>query len=163
LRVNGKQIVTTFENGYDVIEREWKKGDVVEFEFPMVVKEVIAKPEVKMDIDRIALQRGPLVYCVEGADNKDGVWNLTFPPNTNFTATDYKVLDEPVIVLQAELPSAMANTNGDGIKIEKRKVTAIPYYCWANRGANDMQVWLPVKIKEVKINYSSKYEDRGNY
>ena len=116
-----------------------------------------------MDADRIAIQRGPLIYCVETADNKEGVWNLILPSNTSFTATDYKVLDEPVIALQAELPSAKANENGDGIQIGKRKVTAIPYYCWANRGANDMQVWMPTKIKEVKINYSSKYEDGGNY
>jgi len=104
-----------------------------------------------------------LVYCVEGADNKGAVWNLVLPPNTKFTTTDYKILDEPVIALQTELPSAMPNENGDGVKIEGKKVTAIPYYCWANRGANDMQVWLPTKIKEVKINYSSKYEDGGNY
>jgi DUF1680 family protein len=118
---------------------------------------------VRSDIDRIAIQRGPLVYCVEGADNKDGVWNLTYPSNTNFTTLDYKILDESVVALQTELPSAIANENGDAIQIEKRKIIAIPYYCWANRGANDMQVWLPIKIKEVKINYSSKYEDGGNY
>jgi len=116
-----------------------------------------------VDNDRIAIQRGPLVYCIEGADNKDGVWNLTLPAGTNFTTIDYKILDEPVVALQTELPSAMANENGDGVKIEKRKITAIPYYCWANRGANDMQVWLPTKIKEIKINYSSRYEDGGNY
>ena len=124
---------------------------------------MVAKPEVKVDNSRIALQRGPLVYCVEGADNKERVWNLIVPANTGFKAIDYKILDEPVIALQTELPSAMANENGDGVKIEKRKITAIPYYCWANRGANDMQVWLPTKIKEVKINYSSKYDDGGNY
>ena len=88
---------------------------------------------------------------------------MTLPAGANFTTIDYKILDEPVVALQTELPSAMANENGDGVKIEKRKITAIPYYCWANRGANDMQVWLPTKIKEIKINYSSKYEDGGNY
>ena len=129
----------------------------------MPITEIAARSEVRSDVDRIALQRGPLVYCLEGADNKDGVWNVVLPAHTNFITTDYKVLDEPVIALQTELPSALANENGDGIKIEKRKITAIPYYCWANRGANDMQVWLPTKIKEVKINYSSKYEDGGNY
>jgi DUF1680 family protein len=129
----------------------------------MAITKIAARSEVRSDVDRIALQRGPLVYCVEGADNKDGVWNVVLPSNANFTATDYKVLDEPVIALQTELPSAIANENGDGIRIEKRKITAVPYYCWANRGANDMQVWLPTKIKEIKINYSSKYEDGGNY
>jgi DUF1680 family protein len=161
--LNGKEITGQDENGYEVIETDWKKGDVLEFEYPMEIRQMVAKPEVKMDHDRIALQRGPIVYCVEGADNKEGVWNVTVPKNTNFTATDYKILDESVIALQAEVPSAKANENGDGVKIEKRKITAIPYYCWANRGANDMQVWLPTRIKEVKINYSSKYEDGGNY
>jgi DUF1680 family protein len=163
ITVNQKNTACKMENGYAVIEREWKKGDIIELNFPMEIKKVNARGEVKMDNDRVALQRGPLVYCMEGADNKEGVWNLILPAKTNFTATNYKILDEPVIALQAELPSAMANENGDGIRIEKRKITAIPYYCWANRGANDMQVWLPTKIREIKINYSSKYEDGGNY
>ncbi len=163
IKINGKVIDLKIENGYAVIEREWKKGDVVECNFPMEIKKIDARGEVKMDNDRLAIQRGPIVYCVEGADNKEGVWNVVLPDNTNFTAINYKILDEPVIALQAEVPSAMANATGDGIQIEKRKITAIPYYCWANRGANDMQVWLPTKIKEVKINYFSKYEDGGNY
>jgi DUF1680 family protein len=161
--VNGKAVEYKFENGYAVVEKEWKKGDIIEFDFPMGIKKITARSEVRMDEERIALQRGPLVYCVEGADNKDGVWNIILPGNTNFTTTDYKILNEPVISLQTELPSAVPNKSGDGIEIKKRKITAIPYYCWANRGANAMQVWLPTKIKEVKINYASKYEDGGNY
>ncbi len=163
LMVNGKGVNFQYENGYAVIEREWKKGDVISVEFPMEVKQITARPDLKYDNERIAIQRGPLVYCVEGADNKEGVWNLIFPGNTHFTTTAYKILDEPVIAIQAELASAVANKSGDGIEIQKRKVTAIPYYCWANRGANAMQVWLPTKIREVKINYASKYEDGGNY
>jgi len=161
--VNGKVVSFREENGYAIINRKWQAGDVISFEYNMPIIEIAARPDVKADIDRVALQRGPLVYCVEGADNKGQVWNLVLPSNTSFTTVDYKILDEPVIALQTELPSAKANENGDQIKIENRKVTAIPYYCWANRGANDMQVWLPTKIKEVKINYSSKYEDGGNY
>lgn len=163
LKINGKVIEYNIENGYAVVDREWKKGDVVEYNIPMEPYKMVAKADVKEDKQRIAIQRGPLVYCVEGADNDKEVWNLVLPANTNFTATNYKVLDEPVIALQAELPSAVANPDGTGIEIKKRKITAIPYYCWANRGANAMQVWLPVKINEVKINYASKYEDGGNY
>jgi DUF1680 family protein len=161
--VNGKAVSFKQENGYAIIDRKWQKGDVINFEYNMPVTKIAAKTELKDDMDRIALQRGPLVYCVEGADNKEGVWNLTLPFNTNFTATSYKVLNEPVIALQAEVPSAIASANGTGIEIKQRKITAIPYYCWANRGANAMQVWLPAKIKEIKINYASKYEDGGNY
>ena len=161
--VNGKAVSFREENGYAIIDRKWQKGDVISFEYNMPITKIAARSEVRSDIDRIAIQRGPLVYCVERADNKAGVWNLTLPAGINFTTIDYKILDEPVIALQTELPSASANETGDGVKIEKRKITAIPYYCWANRGANDMQVWLPTKIKEIKINYSSRYEDGGNY
>jgi DUF1680 family protein len=161
--VNGKPADYKFENGYAVIEREWKKADMISFEFLMEIRELKAKQDVKYDNQRIAIQRGPLVYCVEGADNKDGVWNIVVPEKTKFTEIDHKVLDEPVIALQAEALSAVPGENGHGIKMEKRKITAIPYYCWANRGANAMQVWLPTKIREIKINYASKYEDGGNY
>jgi uncharacterized protein len=163
LSVNGNSIQASEENGYYIIDRTWKKGDVVEYILSIGVNEIVAKDDLKVDNNRVAIQRGPLVYCVEGADNKDGVWNLIFPENTNFTTINYKILDEPVIALQTELPSASPDPNGTGIKIEKRKITAIPYYCWANRGANAMQIWLPTKIKEVKINYASKYENGGNY
>ncbi len=154
--VNGKSVHYSYENGYAVIDREWEKGDKVEIEFPMEVKKVIAKSEVKANRDRIALQRGPLIYCVEGADNKEGVWNIIVPANTSFTTTAYKILDEPVVALQAIVPSAFPDVNGTSVVIKNRKITAIPYYCWANRGPNQMQVWLPAKIKTVKINYDQK-------
>jgi DUF1680 family protein len=161
--VNGKGVNFQYENGYAVIEREWKKGDIISIEFPMGIKQITARPDLTYDNERIAIQRGPLVYCVEGADNKEGVWNIFVPGKTNFTEFNHKVINEPVIALQAEVSTAVANADGTGIEIRKRKITAIPYYCWANRGANPMQVWLPTKIREVKINYASKYEDGGNY
>ncbi|HVT86042.1 MAG TPA: beta-L-arabinofuranosidase domain-containing protein [Chitinophagaceae bacterium] len=162
-KLNGKQVFYAIENGYAVIDNNWNKGDVLEFNFTMESEKIQANSEVKYDAGRIALQRGPIVYCVEGADNKEGVWNLIFPGNTSLKPIEYKVLNENVIALQGEFSSAIPNEKGDGVSIVNRKVTAIPYYCWANRGANAMQVWLPTKIKEVKINYQSKYEDGGNY
>ena len=161
--VNGVACSYKIENGYVVIERQWKKSDVVTFEFPMQVKEIKARPDVHYDNKRMAVQRGPILYCIEGADNKEGVWNVILPEQTNFTATSYKILDEHVIALQAEVESAFPGANGNGIDIRKRKITAIPYYCWANRGANAMQVWLPTAITDIKINYQSKYPDGGNY
>lgn len=163
LLVNGKKTDYKIENGYAVIERSWERGDFLEYTLPMRIQKIIALNQVAADINRIALQRGPLVYCVEGADNKEGVWNLVVPTSTIFKEVKATILDEPVIMLQAKTPSVYPNSNGDGVDIKKRTITAIPYYCWANRGANDMQVWLPVKITNIKINYLSKYEDGGNY
>ncbi len=161
--VNGKKIEWKDENGYAVIDREWKKGDVVTVNIPMEVKKIFARNELKADVDRIAIQRGPLVYCIEGADNKGDVWNLILPENPTFKPVQYTVVNEPVVALESEMLSAVPSKDGKGLEMEKRSVTAIPYYTWANRGANSMQVWLPTKIKEIKINYASRYEDGGNY
>ncbi len=150
-------------NGYLVINREWAPGDVVDLDLPFYIKKITAIDTVKADRSRIALRRGPLVYCVEGADNGGQVWNILLPEETIFTSMKYKVLDESVIALKAEVPSAVPAADGKSVEIKGRWITAIPYYCWANRGANPMQVWLPTKIREVKINYASKYEDGGNY
>jgi DUF1680 family protein len=151
--LNGKAISSHYENGYAVIETEWKKGDVLEFELPMEVKIIHSRQEVKQDEGRIAIQRGPLVYCIEGADNNGKAWNVIVPPNTTFTAIDYKVMDEPVIALQANVPVVIITDDGSSLKTVTQKITAIPYYTWDNRGKNEMQVWLPTKITDVKLNY----------
>jgi DUF1680 family protein len=151
--VNRKQITFKTENGYIAIDREWQKGDVIDFQFPMDVKLISAIPEVKQDNNRIAIQRGPIVYCIEGADNNGKAWNMIIPENTKFETIDYKVLDESVKALTAEVPVISVGEGGLSLKTEKKKIIAIPYYTWANRGKNEMQVWLPTKITDVKLNY----------
>jgi DUF1680 family protein len=151
--INGKKVNYTIKNGYMVIDRVWQKGDQVEFEFPMDIKIVEARTELKQDQGRIALQRGPIVYCVEGADNNGKAWNLIVPKNTRFQVIDHKVLDEPVKAITAEVPVVIVGQDGQSLITEKRKIIAIPYYAWANRGKNEMQVWLPTRINEVKVNY----------
>ncbi|MBK7870672.1 MAG: glycoside hydrolase family 127 protein [Saprospiraceae bacterium] len=153
IRVNGKDVAYAEVNGYAILDREWKKGDVVELELPMEVRKVVARPDLKYNNDRVALQRGPLVYCVEGADNNGQAWNMILPDNARFTTVPHKILTESVVAIQADVPVVTVSEDGLNIKTEKKKVTAIPYYAWANRGQNPMQVWLPQKIKDVKINY----------
>jgi DUF1680 family protein len=153
LKINGKHADYIYENGYAVIETEWKKGDIAEIDFPMEAKMIVAKDSLKQDNNRVAIQRGPLVYCMEGADNDNKAWNIVVPENTTFTAIPYKVMNENVIALQADLLVVTVNENGSEVKTEKKKITDIPYYTWNNRGKNEMQVWLPTKITNVKINY----------
>jgi len=159
--VNGKSFSYKAENGYAVIEREWNAGDVLEWGLPLEPRKIVSRNEVPMNRDRVALQRGPLVYCVEGADNGD-VWNIFLPADAKFVEKSHQVSSEQVIALQTKVMSAKASADEKSIIIEKRRITAIPYYAWANRGPNSMQVWLPTKIRDVKINYRSKYEDGGN-
>ena len=126
---------------------------MLEIDFPMKVKQIEARAELKQNNNRIAIQRGPVVYCVEGADNNGKAWNIIIPENTIFETIDYKVLDENVKALTADVPVVMVSEDGTSLKTEKKKIIAIPYYTWANRGKNEMQVWLPTKITDVKLNY----------
>jgi DUF1680 family protein len=153
LQVNGKPIDYKMDKGYAVIEREWKKGDQVELVLPMEVKKVISRAELKQDDERVALQRGPLVYCVEGADNNGQAWNLFVPNNATFKTSFQKDLLEGVTTIQFDSPTIQVSKDGQSVTTETKTITAIPYYAWCNRGQNAMQVWLPRKIKDVKLNY----------
>jgi DUF1680 family protein len=152
--VNGQPVDYVADSlGYAIINRSWKKGDVLSFEYAMPVERVSSREELKQDKDRVALQRGPLVYCVEGADNNGRAWNLVFPDNATVSTTNYKVVDEPVVALQASVPVLSTSADGRSVTTSAQRITAIPYYTWCNRGSNPMQVWMPVKINDVKINY----------
>jgi uncharacterized protein len=153
INVNGKQASSKEENGYYLIDRVWKNGDVVEYKMEMDIKKIVSRVEVKSDYDRIALQRGPLVYCIEGADNNGKAWNVIFPGNTVIRGKEYYVLNEKVIALSAKVPVIMITDDGNSLQTLIKEITAIPYYAWCNRGSDQMQVWLPEKIKDIKVNY----------
>ena len=153
LKVNGIPCTYTEENGYAVVDREWKNGDEISYELPMEVRKVYARKELKQNNSRVALQRGPIVYCVEGADNGGQAWNILVPQKSVFESEPFSVLNEPVISLVANLPVAEVSADGEAINTTLKKVRAIPYYTWCNRGSNPMQVWLPESIKDIKINY----------
>ena len=149
--LNGKPATYRRKKGYAVIDRTWQKGDVVDVKLPMPVRQVAARGEVKADQDRVALQRGPLVYCVEGVDNAGRAWNILVPKTATFTTQPYQVLEEPVVAVQANVSVVEAAPDGQTVQTSPHMITAIPYYTWANRGKSPMQVWLPSRIKELKI------------
>jgi uncharacterized protein len=152
--VNGKpQPAVEDGNGYAVIDRSWKKGDVVSFEYAMPVERISSRGELMQNKDRVALQRGPLVYCIEGADNNGKAWNILMPANATVSTAPAQVLDEPIVALEAMVPVVSMAADGMSLQTEVKKMMAIPYYTWCNRGSNQMQVWLPVKINDVKLNY----------
>ena len=153
LLLNGKSLPYKIVEGYVVVESEWKDNDVIEYKLPMEVKKVVSRPELTFNNGRVALQRGPIVYCIEGADNQNKAWNIISPNNATFTTEDFTVLDEKVVSLVANLPSIQIEDNGASAKTINQKVRAIPYYTWCNRGSNAMQVWLPTSFKDVKVNY----------
>lgn len=149
--LNGVPAIFKMVNGYAVIKKTWKKGDVVVFNMPMPVRRIVATEKIKDNINRVALQRGPLVYCFEYVDNDGKAMNIVVPDNISFTSEFKPKLLNGVVVLQAEAPVAAVSADGLSVNTVRRKITAVPYYSWANRGKGQMQVWLPRKISEVGL------------
>jgi DUF1680 family protein len=141
LKLNGKTVAYQMENGYAVIDRKWQKGDQIQLNLPMDVKKVIANKALAEDQNKIAMQRGPVMYCTEWKDNNGSVSNLAVAENIVFTPFAEPGLLNGVIVLKG---SAIAKST-DGAPAKKVELTAIPYYSWANRGKGEMSVWLPVQ------------------
>jgi uncharacterized protein len=153
ISINGKPFEYKTEGGYAVLNRKWKKGDLVSINFPMEVKLINSRKELTQDNGRVALQYGPIVYCVEGTDNDGKAWNFVVPENVKFETT-YRI-DLLGGVNTIKFNGLVAGISADGKRIEtiEKTITAIPYYSWNNRGKSEMQVWLPVSFNDIKINY----------
>ncbi len=152
ITVNGKNVEFKTENGYAVIDREWKKNDVVEMNLPMNVRRIVSRPEVKQDAGRVAIERGPIVYCVEGADNNKKALNIMLPDNARFNVKDFTILNEKVKAVNFSAPVVSISDDGLNVHTEKKEIAAIPYYAWCNRGQNEMEVWIPKKADNIKLN-----------
>jgi DUF1680 family protein len=150
--VNGKAVTVTEENGYYIIQRQWKKNDQISYQLPMEIKRVNSSDAIKTNQYRMALERGPLVYCVEGADNDGKAYNILLPTDSKIEEQPMRILDEQVVALATTVPTIQIGVDGKSIQTVAKKILAIPYYTWCNRGSNQMQVWLPTTIKDVKLN-----------
>ena len=143
LKVNGKAEPINLDKGYVALTRSWKKGDTVELNLPMPVRRVAANDRVAADKGRVALERGPIIYAAEWADNPGGgVRNLALPDNQPLTAEFRPALLNGVTVVKAKAIALSLDEQGRTTK-KQVEMTAIPYYAWANRGAGQMIVWIP--------------------
>jgi DUF1680 family protein len=125
LRINGKPTSLQLDKGYAIVDRRWRKGDVVELRLPMPIRRVAADGRVEADRGRVALQRGPIVYCLEWPDNPGiKVRELSLSSEEKLTAK-----------FEPNLLNGVETIQGPNFK-------AIPYYAWANRGPGEMAVWL---------------------
>lgn len=136
IQVNGQAIDYTTEKGYALINREWKKGDIVSYSIPMSIRRVQANEKVTDDLGKVALERGPMVYCLEGVDNVPEMMKLTLPDASILGAT-----------FTPEKLGGVVTISGDallteGVKTQNKTLTAIPYFAWNNRGASEMKVWI---------------------
>lgn len=147
IKVNGAPVKYTMANGYAVISRVWKKGDNIQLNLPMETKEVMANKALSVDSNKIAIQRGPIMYCGEWKDNGGKISNLFIPNNTTFKPHYESGLLNGVTVLKAQV----LRTDSLGGKPQKTELTAIPYYSWANRGKGEMTVWFPRNVNAKEL------------
>ncbi|MDR2863378.1 MAG: glycoside hydrolase family 127 protein [Puniceicoccales bacterium] len=140
--VNGQSVPLTLDKGYVTIDRAWQAGDVVTLSLAMPVRRIQSHPAVKDNVGRLAVERGPVVYCAEGVDNDGHVLNLALPADATFTEDRLNIQGHELVALKA--PAQAISASFDGIK-EVAPVTAtlIPYFAWCHRGAGEMQVWFP--------------------
>jgi DUF1680 family protein len=147
--INGERVDVEPERGYLNLRRAWSPGDTVELDLPMPVDRLYADPRVRADIGRVALRRGPIIYCVEEADNPTAPIALARLPRSAAVAEErHASFFDGAVTLMAEMDIAEPNGgeplyHNSPFRTSKAKVKAIPYYLWANRGPNRMMVWLP--------------------
>lgn len=147
--VNGEKVDPDMEDGYAVISREWKQGDQVTMDMPMPVRKIKAHQKVDADRNRMALQRGPLVYALEGKDNSGHVSNLFIEEDAEIDVKHRPDLLKGVYTLKGPAKGVWENESGPN-EVRKIFFTAIPYYAWNNRGPGEMGVWMPVEQQEAQ-------------
>jgi uncharacterized protein len=151
LKINGKPVAYTLRNGYAVLARKWHQGDVIDLTLPMEVRRVLANAKVNDDLGKVALQRGPVMYCAEWTDNHGKTSNLIVPASTAFSAAFQPGLLNGVMTLTATVPAVEVDASATSIRTVPQTLTAIPYYAWANRGKGEMTVWFPERITDVDL------------
>ena len=146
--INGESVEIAAHNrsGYLHLEREWRTGDVVTLDFPMTVQRIRAHPHVVHDVGCVALQRGPLVFCVEQIDNGDQLGLLRLPQGTQLKARfDAALLGGTMVIEGAAERLQPANSELYSTaepKLVPAKIKAVPYCLWNNRGEGEMRVWI---------------------
>ncbi|UCE08469.1 MAG: glycoside hydrolase family 127 protein, partial [bacterium] len=150
-KIDDDPISPQLKNGYAKINRKWKGGDVIDFHFPMPIRRIVAHDSVKADLGKVALQRGPIVYCAEWPDNKDGhVLNLLLKDDASLSSEFQNDLLNGVQIIKGK---ALAYKMGEieaTLEKTEQDFMAIPYYAWAHRGKGEMTVWLAREKSAVK-------------
>jgi len=139
-QVNGKPFAPDMDKGFARIERRWEKGDTIELELPMPVRRVLCNEKVKENDGKVALQRGPIVYCAEEADNGENVGRLLLSADVKLKAEYRKDLLGGLCVITGWVRTW--HLNNEYVFPDEQDFVAIPYYAWSHRGPGEMAVWL---------------------
>ncbi|MDC3416952.1 glycoside hydrolase family 127 protein [Aquibacillus salsiterrae] len=149
--INGEaiSIVDDIVDGYVYIDREWKDSDLVNLVFPMEVQRIHANPHVRETAGQVALQRGPVVYCLEQVDNGENLHNIFLPSEGKLEAAFEQELLNGVVTISGEALRIVETTWSDDslyapVTYQKTpvQIKAVPYFAWCNREPGEMRVWL---------------------
>lgn len=160
--VNGQTVESDVNDGYLSIARKWKKGDVVEVHFDMIPRIVKANPKVEADHGRVAVERGPIVYCAEWPDNRFNVHSILLNQHPQFKVTDKPELLYGIRQITTDA-QALSYDKAGKLVTKDVELTLIPYYAWAHRGEGDMEVWLPIDVSATSAQpqEAAQWEDNG--
>jgi len=136
LRVNGQPVPIELSGGYAVLNAIWQSGDVIDLNLPLPIRRVVSHPNVAENRDKVALERGPIVYCAEGVDHSGCVLDLALPDDATLRTEHRPDFVGGVTVIEG-IAHTHSSSDGGG-----RPFMAIPYGVWSNRGAGEMVVWL---------------------
>lgn len=158
LKVNGKAVEVKPVKGYCVLDRRWKKGDVVEVKMNMPVRRIKAHAKVAANRGRAAFERGPVVYCAEGFDNAGRVRNKAVALDAEVTESSCDILGN--VFRSFSVPATTIEKSIRGFKKSPATLKLIPYFAWCHRNVGEMQTWFPVEaipenaLPEIKVAYS---------
>ncbi len=150
---NGQQVdAERRKNGYVVVDRVWKRGDVVELVLPMNVRRVVADDRVADDLGCLAFERGPLVYCAEACDNDGRVLDRVVPDGASLKNENsrFGTRDVPSFLVSSTCVWKGYGLPGTSVVRESKPLRFIPYFLWANREEGEMAVWFPTAEEDVR-------------
>lgn len=144
IAVNGKEVKTRTRGGYAVLEQEWKEGDIVELKMDMPVKRTQAHAEVKYDKGLLSMERGPILYGLEGIDQtEEYVFDIVIPRTSKIESKYEKDLLNGVVTLEGDAYRVAKDPETQELVEKPIRFKAIPYSTWNNRGVHQLVVWIP--------------------
>ncbi|MDM5327832.1 beta-L-arabinofuranosidase domain-containing protein [Neobacillus sp. CF12] len=153
LSINGEpfNIQTQLEKGYVVIDRKWSDHDKISLNLPMPVERMYSHPAVRQNVNHVSIQRGPIVYCIEGTDNVNNLHDIILPSNTVLHAQYDEQLLGGIVKITGKAVLLESESWGDTLyqssapEEKMIELVAVPYYAWDNREPGPMRVWIPEK------------------
>lgn len=148
--VNGEEVSSELENGYFTVSRKWKKGDEISLHLDMEPRIVKANKNVKADDGRIAIEKGPIVFCAEWPDNEGfSVRSVLMSQKPQMSVEHRSDLLYGIDQIKADAQAISYDVAGK-LNVKNVTLTLIPYYAWCHRGSGEMTVWLPQELRISK-------------